>query len=115
MYEMNDILESFTPRVSDSEQSPKDEILAIQEEIRKELRKAEKKFKKAKRKGKDGKKFKCKIKKLKKKNKKLQSLLYNAKQTPTKGRWDGALEKSVPELIKLATIIMDRKLPPKGR
>lgn len=112
---MNDILESFTPRVSDSEQSPKDEILAIQEEIRKELRKTEKKLKRAKRKGKDGNKFKHKIKKLKKENKKLQSLLYNTKQAPTKGRWDGALEKSVPELIKLVTIIIDRKLPAKGR
>ena len=112
---MNDILESFTPSVSDAEETSKNEISAIQDEIRKELRKAEKKLKKAKRKGRDGKKFKRKIKKLKKENKKLQSLLHNAKQVPSKGRWDGAIEKSVPELIKLATIIMDRNLPPKGR
>jgi hypothetical protein len=112
---MYDILESFTPSVSNSGQTPENEILAIKEEIREELRKAEKKLKKAKRKGKDGKKFKIKIKKLKKENKKLQSLLYNAKQVTGKGRWDGAIEKSVPELIKLATIIMDRNLPLKGR
>ncbi|WP_333595471.1 hypothetical protein [Anaerospora hongkongensis] len=115
MYEMNDILESFTPSVPNSEQTPKDQIVAIQEEIREELRKAEKKLKKAKRKGKNGKKFKHKIKKLKKENKKLQSLLYNTKQASTKGRWDGAIEKSVPELIKLATVIVDRKFPYKGQ
>ena len=112
---MYDILDSFTPNVSDAEKTPQNEILAIQEEIREELRKTEKKLKKAKQKGKDGKKFKRKIKKLKKENKKLESLLYNAKQAPCKGRWDGAIEKSIPELIKLATIIVDRKLPPKGR
>lgn len=111
---MNDILESFTTNSSDAEQTPKDEILAIQEELREELRKAEKKLKKAKRKGKDGKKSKLKINKLKKENKRLQSLLYNAKQSHGKGHWNGIFEKSVPELIKLATIIMDRKLPLKG-
>ena len=112
---MNDILESFTLSASNSEQTPKDQLLEIQEQIRVGLRKAEKKLKKAERKGKDGKKYKQKIKKLKKEKKKLQSLLYTSKQAPAKGRWDGAIEKSIPELIKLATIIVDRKLPPKGR
>ena len=62
---MYDILDSFTPNVSDAKKTPKNEILAIQEEIREQLRKTEKKLKKAKQKGKDGKKFKRKIKKLK--------------------------------------------------
>ena len=112
---MNDILESFTPNSSDAEQTPNDEILAIKKEISEELRKAEKKLKKAKRNGRDRKKFKRKIKKLKKENKKLESLLYNAKQAPCKGRWDGAIEKSVPELIKFATVLVDRKFPYKGQ
>ena len=112
---MYDILDSFTPNVSDAEKTPQNEILAIQEEIREELRKTEKKLKKAKQKGKDGKKFTRKIKKLTKENKQLHSLLYNAKQVPSKGRWDGAIEKSVPELIKFATVLVDRKFPYKGQ
>lgn len=112
---MNDILESLTPSASNSEQTPKDQLLEMQEQIRAGLRKAEKKLKKAEKMGKAGKKHKQKIKKLKKENKNLQSLLHTAKQASGKGRWHGIIEKSVPELIKLATLVVDRKLLPKGR
>lgn len=112
---MYDILDGFTPSISNSEETPRDQLLEIQEQIRARLRKAEKKLKKAERKGKDGKRYKQKIKELKKENKNLQSLLYTAKQAPARGRWHGIIEKSVPELIKLATLVVDRKLLPKGR
>lgn len=112
---MTDILESFKPIASSSEQSSDFELLERQEQILAELQKARKKLKKAEKKGNSGKKCQKKIKKLKKENKKLQSLLQISKQAPAKGQWHGVIEKSVPELIKLATVLADRKFLTKER
>ena len=112
---MNDILESFKPIASSSEQASDLELLERQDKILAELHKARKKLKKAEKAGKSSKNIQKKVKKLKKENKKLQGLLQFAKQAPAKGQWHGVIEKSVPELIKLATIIVDRKLLEKGR
>lgn len=112
---MNDILESFKPIASISEQTSDIELLEQKEQLFAKLQKSKKKLEKAKKMGKAGKKHQKKIKKLKAKNKKLQSLLQFAKQAPTKGQWHGVIEKSVPELIKLVTVLADRKFLTKER
>lgn len=112
---MNDILESFKPSASISEQPSDLELLERQEQLFAKLQKAKKKLKKAEKMGKAGKKHQKKIRKLKAENKRLQSLLQFAKQAPTKGQWHGLIEKSVPEVIKLVTVLADRKFLTKER
>ena len=112
---MNDILESFKPIASSSEQASDLELLELQDKILADLHKARKKLKKAEKAGKSSKKIQKKIKKLKKENKKLQGLLQFTKQAPAKGQWHGVIEKSVPELIKLVTVLADRKFLTKER
>lgn len=88
------------------------ELFSAQADIEKKLRKTKKKLKKARKKGKGIKKLKKKYIKLQTKFDQLNSLLAETKKFPKKGRWDATIEKSVPEFIKLATVILDRKLPP---
>lgn len=88
------------------------ELFSAQADIEKKLRKTQKKLKKAKKKGRNTKKLKKKYKSLKRKYEKLSAFLQIEKNTSVKGRWDATIEKSVPEFIKLATVILDRKLPP---
>ncbi|MDR1891925.1 MAG: hypothetical protein LBQ48_02785 [Oscillospiraceae bacterium] len=118
MSDMSDIFDK-DEQISDivTHKSPSmSEISLMAEDLKEELRKARKKLKRAKKKGKNRKKFKKKIKKLERKCKNLEKPLRDAKRQSAKGRWDGIIERSIPELIKLATVIADRKMPPtKGR
>jgi hypothetical protein len=119
-YTNDNILDGLTPDINNPEFSSKQELSVLREALQEELRKANKKLKRAKKKGKGCKKLKKKIKKLekeikkqKRKNNKPMSS-HHTKRQPTKGRWDVLIEKSVPEMIKFATIIVDRKLPQKN-
>lgn len=112
---MNDILSGITPIISNTESE-----VAQEQDYIDELRRTKKKLKKAKRKGKRGKKQKRRIKKLNKKVRRLNKVIAYIRRMPPvvsqRGRWDTVIEKSVPELIKFATVVVDRRLPPsKGR
>lgn len=107
-----DILSGLTTDADTKRCQSNQQLFSAQEDIEKKLRKTKKKLKKAKKKGKDTKKMKKKYKKLQTKFERMNALLAETKKFPQKGRWDTTIEKSVPEFIKLATVIIDRKLPP---
>jgi len=112
MSNIHDVLSGFSLSWSGAGLPSEQDLALMIDDSREKLRKAKKKLKRAKKKGKGGKKLKRKIKRLKKGNEQLKFLLQTAKQEPVRGRWDRTIEKSTPELIKLATVIVDRKLPP---
>lgn len=116
MYDPDNILDGFPTNDNPPELSTKQELFSMEETLQAERRRLRKKLKRAKKKGKSGKKARKELKKLEKKYDKLKALLRAVKQQPPKGRWDGLLEKSVPEAFKLANTVIDRMLPlPKGR
>lgn len=83
------------------------------DDTKEKLRRAKKKLIKAKKKGKKAKKLRRKVKKLKAQLKCLKLLNYSpaAASQPVRGRWDGVIEKSIPEVIKLATTLANRRHP----
>lgn len=108
----DDILTGLTTDADKDRCPSTQELFYTQADIETKLRKTKKKLKKAKKSGKNQKKLKRKYKSLKQKYEMLSTFLQNEKKTPVKGRWDTTIEKSMPEFIKLATVIIDRKLPP---
>ena len=94
------------------QEKSKVELPLMQEQVWEQLRKTKKKLKKAKKKGRNAKKLKKKYKSLKRKYEKLSAFLQTERNKTVRGRWDTTIEKSVPEFIRLATAIIDRKLPP---
>ncbi|MCI9626460.1 MAG: hypothetical protein HFI90_06720 [Clostridia bacterium] len=110
---MYDDILSGLPIEADTDHSQSNQqLFSVQEDIEKKLRKTKKKLKKAKKKGKDTKKFKKKYKKLQTKFERMNALLAETKKSSPKGRWDATIERTLPELVKLTTVILDRKLPP---
>lgn len=110
MKNIYDVLKDFTPNGNSLESLSKEEMSSLVSDCQEELCEVSRKFEKAKNEGKSGKKLKKKFKKLKKKHKELIELILAAKQQPNKGRWERIIERSAPELVKLATMVIDRKL-----
>ena len=108
----HDALSGYTSGSHNDETLSAQELSLLFDDGCDELRKAKRKLERTKKKGKDCKKLKKKIKKLKKNKKQLKARLETARQQPIRGRWDGLIENSVPEIIKLTMTIVDRKLPP---
>ncbi len=108
----NDILSGLTTEMNTDRDPSTQEIYSEQADIGEKLRKTKKKLKKVKKNSKKHKKLKQKYKSLRKKYETLSAFLQVERNKTVKGRWDITIEKSVPEFIKLATVIIDRKLPP---
>jgi hypothetical protein len=101
-----DVLGGFSHKIKHPESSANMELFEMRlDEIQYDLKKTNKKLKQAQKKIKKYDKLKKKHRKLKKKNKKNKQF--------RGGRWDGLVEKSVPKLIDLATLAVDRKMSKK--
>lgn len=109
---IDDILSGLTTEADTESCQSTNGLFSAQADIEGKLRKTKKKLKKAKKKGRNTKKLKKKYKLLKQKYETLSALLQTEKKAHIKGRWDTTLEKTLPEIIKLTTVILDRKLPP---
>lgn len=109
MEDYKDIISSFISSDSNQDNLTSDELVAMTEDVYEKLRKTKKKLKRAKKKGKSGKKIKKKIKKQKRKLEELEFHLHEAKkQKLVHGRWDKLIEKSVPRLIDVAGVVLER-------
>ena len=110
MYE-EDILKGLTTDADKARCPSTQELFFAHADIETKLRKTKKKLKKANKNSKKHKKLKKKYKLLLRKYETLSAFLQVERNKTVKGRWDTTIEKSVPEFIKLATVILDRKLP----